>query len=204
VDGSGIIGFGNPAKLDYAIGGGRSATSASRIWSAWRWAPHERCERGCSGPCGSRGQILPNHGFPRRRRGGRSTALNRCLAHTPAKPHARWPWCGPISWRCGYADGLKGPAAAAVRSLPAARGERGRVGARASRATSRWWMPKAGPAREVSVTAGPGALPGAPGATLQSSRAILPRHGIDYLRTSTAMPFQELILRHLRRGGFLR
>jgi len=30
------------------------------------------------------------------------------------------------------------------------------------------------------------------------------RHGIDYLRTSTAMPFQDLVLRHLRRGGFLR
>jgi hypothetical protein len=30
------------------------------------------------------------------------------------------------------------------------------------------------------------------------------RHGIDYLRTSTAVPFQDLILRHLRRGGFLR
>jgi uncharacterized protein (DUF58 family) len=30
------------------------------------------------------------------------------------------------------------------------------------------------------------------------------RHQIDYLRTSTAVPFQDLILRHLRRGGFLR
>jgi hypothetical protein len=30
------------------------------------------------------------------------------------------------------------------------------------------------------------------------------RHGIDYLRTSTAVPFQDVILRHLRRGGFLR
>jgi hypothetical protein len=30
------------------------------------------------------------------------------------------------------------------------------------------------------------------------------RHGSDYLRTSTAVPFQDLILRHLRRGGFLR
>jgi len=30
------------------------------------------------------------------------------------------------------------------------------------------------------------------------------RHRIDYLRTSTAVPFQDLILRHLRRGGFLR
>lgn len=29
-------------------------------------------------------------------------------------------------------------------------------------------------------------------------------HRIDYLRTSTAVPFQDLILRHLRRGGFLR
>jgi hypothetical protein len=30
------------------------------------------------------------------------------------------------------------------------------------------------------------------------------RHGIDYLRTATTVPFQDLILRHLRRGGFLR
>jgi hypothetical protein len=30
------------------------------------------------------------------------------------------------------------------------------------------------------------------------------RHRIDYLRTSTTVPFQDLILRHLRRGGFLR
>jgi hypothetical protein len=29
-------------------------------------------------------------------------------------------------------------------------------------------------------------------------------HRIDYLRTSSAVPFQDLILRHLRRGGFLR
>lgn len=29
-------------------------------------------------------------------------------------------------------------------------------------------------------------------------------HRIDYLRTSTAVPFDDLILRHLRRGGFLR
>ena len=29
-------------------------------------------------------------------------------------------------------------------------------------------------------------------------------HRIDYLRTSTAVPFEDLILRHLRRGGFLR
>ncbi len=30
------------------------------------------------------------------------------------------------------------------------------------------------------------------------------RHGIDYLRTSTAVPFEDVVLRHLRRGGFLR
>jgi hypothetical protein len=30
------------------------------------------------------------------------------------------------------------------------------------------------------------------------------RHGVDYLRTATTVPFQDLILRHLRRGGFLR
>jgi uncharacterized protein (DUF58 family) len=30
------------------------------------------------------------------------------------------------------------------------------------------------------------------------------RHRVDYLRTSTAVPFQDLILRHLRQGGFLR
>jgi uncharacterized protein (DUF58 family) len=30
------------------------------------------------------------------------------------------------------------------------------------------------------------------------------RHHMDYLRTSTAVPFQDLVLRHLRQGGFLR
>jgi uncharacterized protein (DUF58 family) len=34
--------------------------------------------------------------------------------------------------------------------------------------------------------------------------AFCARHRIDYLRTSTAVPFQDLVLRHLRRGGFLR
>ncbi len=36
------------------------------------------------------------------------------------------------------------------------------------------------------------------------AEAFCARHRIDYLRTSTAVPFQELILRHLRQGGFVR
>ena len=30
------------------------------------------------------------------------------------------------------------------------------------------------------------------------------RYGIDYLRTSTAMPFEDLVLKYLRRGGLVK
>ncbi len=41
-------------------------------------------------------------------------------------------------------------------------------------------------------------------AHFKAAEAFCLRHRIDYLRASTAVPWTDLILRHLRRGGFLR
>jgi len=30
------------------------------------------------------------------------------------------------------------------------------------------------------------------------------RYGIDYLRTSTALPFEDLVLKYMRQGGIIR
>ena len=38
----------------------------------------------------------------------------------------------------------------------------------------------------------------------EEAESFCARHRIDYLRTTTAVPFDDLILRHMRRGGLLK
>ena len=207
VDGSASMGFGNPSKLDYAV----------RVAAALGYIGLSNLERVALGlltndvtrmlrPLRGRGQILPIMDFLAGVEAGGPTALNRCLARYALR--SRIPGVAVVLTDLldagGYADGLKAllqrrfdvflvHVVSEDELEPGLQGDLTLVDA------------EGGTAREVSVDRW----------ALERYRERLAkhfevaeqfcaRHGIDYLRTSTAMPFQELILHHLRRGGFLR
>jgi len=207
VDGSGSMGFGNPPKLDYAI----------RVAAALGYIGLTNLERVALGlltndvtrmlrPLRGRGQILPIMDFLAGVEAGGPTALNRCLGHYALR--SRMPGVAVVLTDLldagGYADGLKAllqrrfdvflvHVVSEDELEPGLQGDLTLVDA------------EGGTAREVSVDRW--ALERYQERLAQHFEAaerFCTRHGIDYLRTSTAMPFQELILRHLRRGGFLR
>jgi len=137
---------------------------------------------------------------------GGPTALNRCLGHYALR--SRMPGVAVVLTDLldagGYADGLKAllqrrfdvvllHVVSEDELEPGLQGDLTLVDA------------EGGTAREVSVDRW--ALERYQERLAQHFEAaerFCARHGIDYLRTSTAMPFEELILHHLRRGGFLR
>jgi len=207
VDGSASMGFGNPPKLDYAV----------RVAAALGYIGLTNLERVALGlltndvtrmlrPVRGRGQILPIMDFLAGVEAGGPTALNRCLARYALR--SRIPGVAVVLTDLldagGYADGLKAllqrrfdvflvHVVSEDELEPGLQGDLTLVDA------------EGGTAREVSVDRW--ALERYRERLAQHFEAaerFCARHGIDYLRTSTAMPFQELILHHLRRGGFLR
>jgi uncharacterized protein (DUF58 family) len=207
VDGSGSMGFGNPPKLDYAI----------RVAAALGYIGLTNLERVALGlltndvtrmlrPLRGRGQILPIMDFLAGVEAGGPTALNHSLARYALR--SRMPGVAVVLTDLldagGYVDGLKAllqrrfdvvllHVVSEDELEPELQGDLTLVDA------------EGGTAREVSVDRW--ALERYQERLAQHFEAaerFCTRHGIDYLRTSTAMPFQELILHHLRRGGFLR
>ena len=207
VDGSASMGFGEPPKLDYAV----------RVAAALGYVALTNLERVALGvladdvprmlrPLRGRGQIVPIMDVLGGVAAGGPTALNRSLAHYALRSRA--PGVAVVLTDLldagGYADGLKAllqrrfdvvllHVVSEDELEPGLQGDLTLVDS------------EGGTAREVSVDRW----------ALERYRARLKehfdaaerfcaRHGIDYLRTSTATPFQELILHHLRRGGFLR
>lgn len=207
VDGSASMGFGAPSKLDYALQvaaalGYISLTNLERVALGVFSNDTSRVLR----PMRGRGQILPILDFLSGLEAGGATTLNPSLARYALK--SRVPGVAVVLSDLldpgGYADGLK---ALLQRRLevfvlhlvseeeldPHLAGDLTLVDA------------EGGSAREVSVDRW--ALERYQERLRQhfeEAERFCTRHGIDYLRTSTAMPFQDLILRHLRRGGFLR
>jgi uncharacterized protein (DUF58 family) len=207
VDGSASMGFGNPPKLDFAL----------RVAAALGYIGLTNLERVALGlltddvtrmlrPLRGRGQILPIMDFLAGVEASGPTALNRCLARYAVR--SRMPGVAVVLTDLldagGYADGLK---ALLQRRFdvfllhvmsedelePRFQGDLTLVDA------------EGGAAREVSVDRR--ALERYRERLahhFEAAEGFCSRHGIDYLRTSTAVPFQELILHHLRRGGFLR
>ena len=47
-------------------------------------------------------------------------------------------------------------------------------------------------------------LPRDPQRICAEIEAFANRYGIDYLRTSTAMPFEDIVLKYLRQGGLIK
>jgi uncharacterized protein (DUF58 family) len=207
VDGSGSMGFGEPTKLDYA----------ARVAAALGYIGLANLERVALGlladdvtrtlrPLRGRGQILPVLEFLSGLEAGGPTALNRCLARYAAR--SRMPGVAVVLTDLldpgGYADGLKAllqrrfevfllHVVSEEELEPGLRGDLTLVDA------------EGGSTREVSVDRW--ALERYQerlGRHFEEAERFCARHGIDYVRTSTAVPFQDLILRHLRRGGFLR
>ena len=207
VDGSGSMGFGDPPKLDYAL---RAAAALGYIGLA----NSERVTAGVfSGggtrslrPRRGRGQIFPLLDFLSNAEAGGATELNGRLAEYALRSRMR----GVVIVLTdlldpgGYADGLKAllgrrfevfllHVVSEEELSPTLRGDFTLLDA------------EGGAQREVSVD----------GRTLeryqerlqqhfQEAEGFCVRHHIDYLRTSTAVPLSVLILRHLRRSGFLR
>jgi len=207
VDGSASMRFGDPPKLDYAV----------RVAAALGYIGLTNLERVALGvltndvtrmlrPLRGRGQILPIMDFLAGVEAGGPTALNRCLARYALR--SRVPGVAVVLTDLldpgGYADGLKALLQRRFEVFllhvvsedelePGLQGDLTLVDA------------EGGSTREVSVDRW--ALERYQVRLRQhfeEAERFCARHGIDYLRTSTAMPFQDLILRHLRRGGFLR
>ena len=157
-------------------------------------------------PRRGRGQILPLLDFLSAVEARGPTRLNDCLANYALR--CRVPGVGVILTdlldAAGYADGLKALLRRRFEVLvlhvvseeelhPSLRGDLTLLDS------------EGGASREVSVDRG--ALERYQQRLLDHFAAVerfCAHHRIDYLRTSTAVPFQDLILRHLRRGGFLR
>jgi len=207
VDGSASMGFGHPPKFDYALHvaaalGYIGLTNLERVAFGLFSDAVTRTLR----PRRGRGQIIPLLGFLQEVEAQGRTALNVSLEDYAIR--TRVPGVAVVLTDLldagGYADGLK-----ALRQRryevfllhvvsedelsPGLEGDLTLVDA------------EGGPSRNVSVDRG----------ALDRYRERLQRHfaeaeafcagqGIDYLRTSTAVPFEDLILRHLRQGGFLR
>jgi uncharacterized protein (DUF58 family) len=207
VDGSGSMSFGEPPKLDYAL----------RVAAALGYIGLTNLERVALGlftngstqmlrPLRGRGQILPVLDFLSNVEAKGATTLNASLAHYALR--SRTPGVAVVLSDLldpgGYADGLKALLQRRFEVLlvhlvceeeldPLLAGDLTLVDA------------EGGATRQVSVDRR--ALDQYRGrlqAHFAEAERFCARHGIDYFRTSTAVPFQDLILRHLRRGGFIR
>jgi uncharacterized protein (DUF58 family) len=207
VDGSASMGFGQPPKLDYAL----------QVAAALGYIGFTNLERVALGyfsgelthmlrPRRGRGQIFPLLNFLSGVEAQGPTNLNGCLASYALR--SRMPGVAVVLSDLldpgGYADGLKAllrrrfevfllHVVSEDELQPLLRGDFTLLDA------------EGGATREVSLD----------GAALQRYQERLhghfadverfcASHRIDYLRASTAVPFQDLILQHLRRGGFLR
>lgn len=207
VDGSASMAFGRPAKLDYAL----------QIAAALGYIGLSNLERVAFGlfsdsllrtvrPRRGRGQILPLLAFLQDVEAQGRTSLNASLADYALR--SRTPGVAVVISDLldagGYADGLKAllqrryevfvlHVVSEEELNPDLQGDLTLVDA------------EGGPSRNVSVDRP--ALD-AYRERLQrhfaEAEGFCARHGVDYLRTSTAIPFQDLVLRHLRQGGFLR
>ena len=207
VDGSASMAFGEPSKLDYAL----------QVAAALGYISLANLERVALGvfsrdatrvlrPMRGRGQILPILDFLAGIEASGATALTPSLARYALK--SRVPGVAVVLTDLldpgGYADGLKALLQRRLEVLvlhvvseeelnPPLGGDLTLVDA------------EGGGAREVSVDRW--ALDRYRDRLHQhfdEAERFCARHGIDYLRTATTVPFQDLILRHLRRGGFLR
>lgn len=207
VDGSASMGFGQPPKLAYALRvaaalGYIGLSNLERVALAHFSGDLTRMLR----PRRGRGQMLPLLDFLSSVEPKGPTDLNGCLANYALR--SRVPGVVVVLTDLldpgGYADGLKAllqrrfevfllHVVSEEELHPPLRGDLTLLDA------------EGGASREVSVDRG--ALERYQ-SRLQDHFAeaerFCARHRIDYLRTSTAVPFQDLILRHLRRGGFLR
>jgi uncharacterized protein (DUF58 family) len=206
VDGSASMGFGAPSKLDYALRiaaalGYISLTSLERVAVGVLSHDAPRVLR----PMRGRGQIMPILDFLSGLEAGGATRLNATLARYALT--SRVPGVAVVLSDlldpAGYGDGLKALLRRRLEVFvlhlvsedelhPALTGDLSLVDA------------EGGDSREVSVDRR--ALERYRDRLHQhfaQAEGFCARHGIDYLRTSTAVPFHDLILRHLRRGGFL-
>ncbi len=207
VDGSASMSFGDPPKLDYAL----------QIAAALGYIGPTNLERVALGvlsngsartlrPLRGRGQILPILEFLSNTTAEGATALNASLGRYALR--SRVPGVAVVLSDLldpgGYADGLKALLQHRLEVFllhvvsedelePRLQGDLTLLDA------------EGGATREVSVDRW--ALERYQERLRRhfaEAERFCARHGIDYLRTSTAVPFQDLILRHLRHGGFLR
>lgn len=207
VDGSASMGFGRPPKLDYALQvaaalGYIGLTNLERVALGYFSGKLTHMLR----PRRGRGQIFPLLDFLSSVAAAGPTDLNGCLADYALR--SRVPGIAVVLTDLldpgGYADGLKAllrrrfevflmHVVSEEELQPSLRGDLTLLDA------------EGGPSCEVSLDRA--ALEGYQ-QRLHGHYAAVERfcagHRINYLRTSTAVPFQDLILRHLRRGGFLR
>jgi uncharacterized protein (DUF58 family) len=207
VDGSGSMSFGDPPKLDYALRvagalGYIGLTNLERVALGLFTNDSTRMLR----PLRGRGQIMPVLEFLSNVEAKGATTLNTSLATYALR--SRTPGVAVVLSDLldpgGYADGLK---ALLQRSFevflvhvvceeeldPPLKGDLALVDAESGTtcqvSVDRWALDR---------------YRGRLQAHFADAERFCARHGIDYMRTSTAVPFQDLILRHLRRGGFLR
>jgi uncharacterized protein (DUF58 family) len=207
VDGSGSMGFGEPPKLDYALHvaaalGYIGLTNLERVALGVFSGGHTRSLR----PRRVRGQVFSLLDFLSTAEAGGATDLNGRLTEYALRN--RVPGVVVLLTDLldpgGYADGLKAllgrrfdvfllHLVSEEELAPRLRGDLTLLDV------------EGGEQRQVSVD----------GWALeqyqerlqrhfQAAESFCAHHRIDYLRTSTAVPFSDLILRHLRRGGFLR
>jgi len=207
VDGSGSMGVGQPPKLDFALQvaaalGYISLNNLERVALAHFAGEIARMLR----PRRGRGQIVPMLEFLGEIAPSGPTNLTACLTNYALRAQT-----GGVAVvlsdlldPAGYAEGLRALLRRRFEVFvlhvvsqeeldPPLRGDLTLVDV------------EGGPSREVSVDRA--ALDGYRvrlQAHFSEAEAFCARHRIDYMRTSTAVPFEDLILRHLRRGGFLR
>lgn len=207
VDGSASMSFGDPPKLDYALQiaaalGYIGLTNLERVALGVLSNGSARTLR----PLRGRGQILPILEFLSNTTAEGATALNASLGRYALR--SRVPGVAVVLSDLldpgGYADGLKALLQHRLEVFllhvvsedelePRLQGDLTLLDA------------EGGATREVSVDRW--ALERYQERLRRhfaEAERFCARHGIDYLRTSTAVPFQDLILRHLRHGGFLR
>jgi uncharacterized protein (DUF58 family) len=207
VDGSASMGVGRPPKLDFALQvaaslGYISLNNLERVALAHFAGGIARTLK----PRRGRGQIVPLLQFLGEIEPSGPTNLNACLESYALRAQSAGVAVvlTDLLDAGGYAEGLRALLRRRFEVFllhvvsedeldPPLRGDLTLVDV------------EGGPSREVSVDRA--ALDGYR-ARLQrhfsEAEAFCMRHRIDYMRTSTAVPFEDLILRHLRRGGFLR
>ncbi len=207
VDGSASMGFGSPLKFDYALQvaaalGYIGLTNLERVGVGLFTDGTPQILR----PRRGRGQIFPLLEFLGAAEAKGTLQLNAALTRYALR--ARTPGVAVVLTDLldpgGYADGLKALLSRRFEVLllhivseeelnPALRGDLTLLDA------------EDGLTHEVSVDR---RVLEEYQARLQAhfnaAEAFCVRHRIDYLRASTTVPWTDLILRHLRRGGFLR